>query len=283
MRTKTWLKKNTSCLAGKTVAVSGATGGIGKWLCRYLAGLGAALVLLDRNGEKSAALRRILQGEYPGLSVRSILMDLEDLESVKAAAEELEKIELHALILNAGAYAIPRHKCKTGLDNVFQINFASPYYLARRLKRKDVRIVAVGSIAHNYSKTDMGDVDFSTRTKASLCYGNAKRFLIFSLYGLFDGGAGLSVCHPGITFTNITAHYPKLIFALIKHPMKVIFMHPKRACLSILLGLFEDCGRNEWIGPGIFNVWGLPKKRTLRTCNAAEARRICQTAEEIVF
>ena len=104
---------------------------------------------------------------------------------------------------------------------------------------------------------------------------------MFSLYGLFDGGAGLSVCHPGITFTNITAHYPKFIFALIKHPMKVIFMHPKRACLSILRGLFEDCGRNEWMGPGIFNVWGLPKKTTLRTCDAAEARRICEKAEEL--
>lgn len=281
MGTEVWIEKNTSSLAGWTVAVSGATGGIGKWLCRYLAQLGADLILLDRNAERSAALRAALQAEFPRLSVRSIQMDLEALDSVEAAARELEKAPPDALILNAGAYAIPRHKCKTGLDNVFQINFASPYYLVRRLKPHLRKVVAVGSIAHNYSKTDMEDVDFSARTRAGICYGNAKRFLMFSLYGLFDGGAGLAVCHPGITFTNITAHYPKLLFAIIKYPMKVIFMHPKRACLSILRGLFEDCGRDEWIGPRVFNVWGLPTKRTLKTCGAGEAKRICAKAEEI--
>ena len=39
------------------------------------------------------------------------------------------------------------------------------------------RIVAVSSIAHNYSEIDERDVDFSTRRKASIVYGNAKRYL----------------------------------------------------------------------------------------------------------
>jgi hypothetical protein len=143
------------------------------------------------------------------------------------------------------------------------------------------KLVAVGSIAHNYSETDPEDVDFSTRSKHSLAYGNAKRFLMFSLYGLYEGKEGLAVVHPGITFTNITAHYPKVIFAIIKHPMKVIFMKPKRACLSILQGLVEDCGRNQWIGPKWFDIWGLPGKRVLKTCDEKEAAWICETAERI--
>jgi len=280
VKTESWLKRNTASLAGKCVAVSGATGGLGNCLCRYLARLGADLVLVDRNREKSAALKARLEAEF-SVDIRLVTADLEDMASVRDAADALKGMGLYALVLNAGAYAIARHRCTTGYDNVFQINFVSPYYLARQMKEHGVKIVAVSSIAHNYSKTDMEDVDFSSRTKASLCYGNAKRFLTFALFGLFGGGAGLSVVHPGITFTNITAHYPKWLFAIIKHPMKVIFMPPKRACLSILQGLFEDCGENEWIGPRLFNIWGLPKKRRLRTCDAAEAAAICQKAEEI--
>lgn len=41
-------------LYGKTVAISGGTGGIGQALCRELAARGAHLLLLDRNGEKAA-------------------------------------------------------------------------------------------------------------------------------------------------------------------------------------------------------------------------------------
>ena len=285
MKTKTWIQKNMPSLSGKVIAVSGSTGGIGVVLCEHLAFLGAELILLDRSQEKSKALQETLEAQFPEVKIRRIRMDLEEMASVKAAGCELLKAPLDGLILNAGAYHIPRHKCDTGLDNVFQINFAAPYYLARELKShldaRGGRLVAVGSIAHNYSETDPEDVDFSTRAKHSLAYGNAKRFLMYSLYGLYGKQGGLAVAHPGITFTNITAHYPKVLFAIIKHPMKVIFMKPRRACLSILQGLTQDCGRNEWIGPRWFDVWGVPKKRVLETCGEKEADWICKTAEEI--
>lgn len=284
MTIQKWLRGNTTALNGKTVAVSGATGGIGNALCRHLAALGARLILLDRNTEKSLSLMARLQEEYPTLTAEHIHLDLEDVASVNAAARELEARTIDMLILNAGAYHIPRHTCATGYNNVFQINFASPYYLARRLlpqlRERGGRVVAVGSIAHNYSKTDAADVDFSTRCASSKVYGNAKRYLMFSLYGL-SGKGGVAVTHPGITFTNITAHYPKLIFAIIKHPMKVLFMSNKRAALSILRGVFEDCRENEWIGPRIFRVWGLPKKSRLHTVDAAEAEHIRAVADEV--
>ena len=139
----------------------------------------------------------------------------------------------------------------------------------------------MGSIAHNYSVSDPSDIDFSTRQKPSLVYGNAKRYLMFSLFGLDPESETVSLTHPGITFTNITAHYPKLIFAIIKHPMKVIFMKPRRAALSILRGLFEPTPENEWIGPRVFNVWGLPKRKKLSACRADEADKIRDVAEKI--
>ena len=287
MNIEKWLSKNTSSLAGKKIAVTGTTGGIGKELCRYLARLGASLILMDRNASRSEAFKNELQNGFSGIEVKCVNIELEDMASVKNACERLKNEEIDVFIHNAGAYSIPRHKCSTGYDNVFQINFVSPYYIIKEilpyLRKKNGKVVVVGSIAHNYSKYDEKDIDFSSRKKASKVYGNAKRYLMFSLLELFknETEVTLSVTHPGITFTNITAHYPKLIFAVIKHPMKVIFMKPKKAALSVLKGVFDACGSREWIGPRAFNVWGYPSKRILKTCSEKEISRIYEIAKRI--
>ncbi len=277
------IKNNKIRLDGKIVAISGSTGGIGRELCFYLANMGATLLMLDRNAKKSNALISELAERSPALRAQHITLDLEDTENLKTVADELLRIGIDYLILNAGAYSIPRHKCSSGYDNVFQINFVAPYYLARRLlpsvKARGGRVIAVGSIAHNYSHIDPNDVDFSSRKKASLVYGNAKRHLMFSFYAL-DSDA-VAITHPGITRTNITAHYPRLVYALIKYPMRIIFMRPKKACLSILCGIFNPCRENEWIGPRIFNIWGMPRKSALNTCHEEEAAVIRERADKI--
>jgi len=267
------------------VAISGATGGLGRELCRRFCTLGASLILLDRNRERSCALIDSLRADFPYLKAEHLTVDLEDIEAVKRAADELCARDIDHLVLNAGAYSIPRHKCKTGYDNVFQINFVSPYYLAQRLlpriSQRGGRIVAVGSIAHNYSSSDPADVDFSTRKAASKVYGNAKRYLMFSLFEQEGYGRSVAVAHPGITVTNITAHYPPIVYALIKYPMKLIFMSPRKASLCILCALFEECGENEWIGPRVFDVWGKPRIKRLKTCKKDEAVRIRNRADSI--
>ena len=285
MRSDTWIKQNMPSMAGKTVAISGATGGIGQELCRHLASLGASLLLLDRNSERSNACIAKLKIDFPTLNARHLRLDLADFDTVKAVTEELLKSTPDYLIFNAGAYHVPHYTTSVGHDNVFQINFLSPYYMARTLlpavKARGGRIVAVGSIAHNYSHIDINDVEFLTRSQSAKVYGNAKRFLMFSLFGL-DESETVAVAHPGITLTNITAHYPKVIYALIKHPMKVIFMSPRRASLSILAAMVRNAEKNEWFGPSLFDVWGLPKKKPLRTCSAEEAADICKIAEKLL-
>lgn len=285
MSIEKWIKKNTFSLSGKTVAVTGSTGGLGAPLCAYLAQLGASLILVDRNKSRSEAHASELREKY-GADVSLIQCDLQSGASVIEATKELIKAEPDILIHNAGAYSIPKETCDTGYGNVFQINFLSPYYMTKELlptlRKKKGRVIAVGSIAHNYSKTDKNDVDFVTRKASSKVYGNAKRFLMFSLYSLFESekDVTLSVVHPGITFTNITAHYPKVIFAVIKHPMKIIFMKPKKAALCLLRGLFDGTGKNEWIGPRLFNVWGYPSKKLLKTCKNDEIEFIFEEAEK---
>ena len=287
MKYDKWLNKNTESLVGKTVAISGSTGGLGKHLCRYLAALGAELVLLDRNRARSEANKKALEEEFNGVKVSLLTVDFVDSFSVAEATEKLKELAPDLFIHNAGAYSIPRCTSNSGYDNVYTINFVSPYYMIRELlpfiRKKQGRVAVVGSIAHNYSGINEDDIDFSEVKAASKVYGNAKRFLMFSLYELFkdDTDVTLAVTHPGITFTNITAHYPKLIFALIKHPMKVIFMSPEKAALSIVKGFFTPTEYHTWYGPRFFDVWGLPSKKKLRTCSLSESRRIGEIAEDV--
>lgn len=285
MTVSKWIKRNARSLSGKKVAITGATGGLGGALTDILASLGAELILLDRNQEKSKTLEDKLKTAHPDCKITRIRVDMEEFESVKAATDALLTSPPDHLILNAGAYHIPRHKTSLGYDNVFQINCIAPYYMARRLQKaihdKGGKIVAVGSIAHNYRKIDENDLDFSRRTKPSLVYGNAKRYLTYSLFACSDETNTIAITHPGITFTNITAHYPKIIFAIIKHPMKIIFHSTKKASLSILAGLFTDTPPRHWIGPRLFNVWGIPKKRRLNTASPEEASFIAKALDEI--
>lgn len=282
-----WFARHTHSLVGKRVAVCGATGGIGEALCCHLARLGAELWLCCRSESKTQALIDTLRGEYPDLIAHFVPLDLEDTASVLAAADRLSQTPPHVLIHNAGAYAIPRHITAQGVDNVYAINCISPYMLTKRLMEPmasvDGRVVMVSSIAHNYSKIDVSDPDFSTRTAASKVYGNAKRHLMLALFRLFEGEerVSLSVVHPGITLTGITDHYPKWLYAIIKHPMKVVFMSPRRAALSVLKGVFASTAYGEWIGPRWFDVWGLPRKRRLHTFTRDEVEGAVAAVERL--
>ena len=285
MSVKKWIQKNTGSLKDKTVAITGSTGSLGRALCHYLASLGASLILLDRNTARSEAFRDELLAQYPSLTVTCIHTDLESMESVKQTADDLCTRRVHVFIHNAGAYAIPRHKCDTGLDNVFQINFLSPYYLIRRLmphlRTRQGRVVIVSSIAHNYAKSDPEDIDFSARKRASHVYGNAKRYLTFALAELFknENDVSLAITHPGICHTGITSHYPKPINALIKYPMKLLFMRPKKACLSALRGVFCRTDDGWWLEPRFFGIWGAPMLHPLQTASSEERATIANTAE----
>jgi NAD(P)-dependent dehydrogenase (short-subunit alcohol dehydrogenase family) len=286
MNYKKWLSENTTSLKGKTVAISGSTGGIGKELCKFFCMLSANLLLIDRNKARSDALRESLLAEFPNAKLKAYYVDLEDIFAVCELSKTLQSEEIDYLVLNAGAYKIPRRKGENGFENAFNINFVSPYILANALlpqiKARGGKVVAVGSIAHNYSKIDVTDVDFATRKAPSKIYGNAKRYLMYSLWSLEEYRNTINVAHPGIAVTNITSHYPKLIYAIIKYPMKIIFMNPKKASLSILYGLFTDTKRNEWIGPRVFDVWGLPRKKILKTCSQEEAQKISELSQKIL-
>lgn len=284
---KNWIKKNCNNLNGKLVALTGSTGDLAKEICYTLASLGANLLFLNRNKTKTEKLKSELLNLY-NIKIYDINVNLESFASVKEACQELLNYDIDYFILSAGAYKIERRISDIGYDNVFQINFVSQYYLARKViekmeTNKKGKIVIVSSIAHNYSKINQNDIDFKNNKHCTKVYGNSKRFFTFAMFELFKDlkYVKLAVTHPGISYTNITGHYPKWLLVIIKYPMKIIFPKPKKAALSIIKGIYENCNFLEWIGPKYFNVWGYPKTRVLKTATSNEILKINQITEEI--
>ncbi len=286
MKIEKWIELNTEDLNGKTVVITGASGGLGTEVCKILARLNAHIIMVDHVLHKGKFARSLIMEEYPSSRIDNMELDLEKFDQVESFIKRLTNVKVDYLILNAGAYATDRHKTSLEYDDVFQINFVSNYYIIKSLlqkfKTENTKIIAVGSIAHKYSKIDDNDIDFSTRKKCNLVYGNSKRFLMFSLHELLTKEhINYAIVHPGISFTNITSHYPKALFALIKLPMKLTFMKPNKACLSIIKGIFENTAYHEWIGPKRADIWGYPIKKKLSTVSLDESKKIFDLAEKI--
>jgi len=285
MNIKKWTEQNTHDLSGKTVVLTGATGGLGKQLCFSLADLNANLILACRNKAKTDKLIEEILTFNPNINVEFLPLDLEDIVSVKNFVNQLKNKPFHYFIHNSGIYNVPRTQTSSGIDNVFQVNFVAPYYITKELmptfRANNVKVVAVGSIAHNYSKLDEDDIEFKTRKKSSHIYGNSKRFLMFSLFELFknETSTSLSIAHPGVTLTNITNHYHKSINWLVKGGIKLFFPSPKMAVTHLVYALFNNCNYHEWIGPTKCGVWGKPKKSVLKTCSEEESKKIFEIAE----
>ncbi len=144
-------------------------------------------------------------------------------------------------------------------------------------------VVVVGSIANYYSKADFNDIDFKNKTASSLVYGNSKRYSMYAHFELFKSNPDkkLSVAHPGITLTGITDHFPKWLFPIMKPIMRVVFMKPNIASLSILEGLFKETKPYFWIGPSLFNIWGKPKLQKIKKADDKEIKFVNEIAEDI--
>ena len=270
----------------RKIAITGSTGDLCSIVAEELAKKGYSLVFVDRNRQKSEKNAERIRSVCPGAEIEFVSCDLGDDASVAAAADILIGSGIDTLILGAGVYNVPITKGEDGFNNIFRINFLSQYRLAVRLAERCPtlrRIVAIGSVAHNYGRFDAGDPDYSRRTKPSSIYGNSKRVIMAALYKKFkdDKKIKLSIAHPGVTLTNMTNHYPKSINWLVKIGIKLLFPSPKKAARSLVLAADEECGYMEWIGPRLFGVWGSPSKKRLKTIGENEAETIYEYAESI--
>ena len=286
MNINKWINENSSDLTNKTIAITGSTGAITNEMVKVLVSLNASLIFLNRNKEKTEKQISLLKTINSKINIEYIPCDLSDFESVRSATNILKQKHIDILYLSAGVYNVKRFKTDLGFDNVFQTNFVSHYYIAKELlkniKSVNGKIVAVSSIAHNYTKLDENNIDFSQNKKHSKVYGNSKRFLTFSLMELCKKEqVNLSVVHPGLTLTEMTNHYPKAINWLVKLFIGMFCPNIEKASLQLIKGVFENTDYHEWIGPPLFQVYGKPKKIKLKTCGENESGKIFEIAEKI--
>ena len=94
--------------AGKTVAITGAAGGIGQWLCRFFGAEGAVIAALDRSDKVNGLVETLARD---GIAVKAAVADIASAEAVKSAFAGFG--DVHLLINNAG---VSRHPTLASTD-----------------------------------------------------------------------------------------------------------------------------------------------------------------------
>ncbi|ORY81484.1 hypothetical protein BCR37DRAFT_336191, partial [Protomyces lactucae-debilis] len=142
---------------GKVILVTGGNTGIGYETCLMLAQAGAKVYLAARSEARANAAIEKIRARNPKGTVQWLKLDLQDLESVRSAAQSFSNKEskLDALFNNAGIMATPYQLTKDGIEEQFQTNHVGPFYLTRLLLGKleradDPRIVNTSSFGHRF-------------------------------------------------------------------------------------------------------------------------------------
>jgi len=105
----TWNPALPARQSGRTVAVTGATAGIGYFAAEQLAAAGDDVVLVSRSADKLRVAADSIRTRVAGASVRSVVAELGSLVSVDDAAAELAALpRLDGIFLNGGAMTMSR-------------------------------------------------------------------------------------------------------------------------------------------------------------------------------
>jgi retinol dehydrogenase-13 len=205
----------TEDFPGKLVVITGATSGIGHLTARKYASHGANLLCINRNPQKSEALRREIEADF-GVSCQSIIADLSRLPDIHRAAKELCDLQtpIDVLIHNAGVYLTKREVTPDGMEKVFAVHYLSSfvinYVLLDKLKSQEsARIILVSSEGHRFAAwgIDTDDMNWEKRRYSGLkSYGSAKTAQLLSMI-LFaeqckNSGVMINAVHPGAVKTD---------------------------------------------------------------------------------
>ena len=112
------------------VVITGATTGIGYYTARKYASMGANLLCINRNQNKSDALRQEIEKEF-GVKCDYKIADLSNLVDIHSVADELSKLNtpIDILIHNAGVYLTKRELTGDGLEKVLVVHYLSSFII----------------------------------------------------------------------------------------------------------------------------------------------------------
>lgn len=216
-----WTANDIPDQTGRTAVVTGANSGIGYCAAKELARRGALVVLACRSEERGQAAADRLVAEVPEARAVFQRLDLGDLGSVRAFAEEFAGDRLDLLVNNAGVMALPYTQTADGFETQFGVNHLGHFALTGLLLPKllatpGARVVSVSSGMHAIANVDLGDLNSERRYRRWIAYGRSKSANLLFIHELArqleTTGADIvaAAAHPGYAETNLQTAGAKL-------------------------------------------------------------------------
>ncbi|AAK81410.1 NAD(P)-dependent dehydrogenase (short-subunit alcohol dehydrogenase family) [Clostridium acetobutylicum] len=251
----------------RTIAITGATSGLGKLVAIELVKRDAHLILTARNKERAEATKKMLESINPKAKIDFFFGDLSVMRDVKRVGEEIKAVHprIDVLVNNAGLHAFEQRVTSDGLAEMMAVNYLAPWLLTNTLLQsliasRNARIVNVASEAsrnHGELKLpgDLTDISEFTSRESSAIYGKTKLLNIMFTAELARrlSGTGIIVnaLNPGF---NVTGLGRELWFATaLERILKFFHIGDPRKGADIILRLSIDAQYNSVTG-GYFNV-----------------------------
>lgn len=199
----------------RLVVITGATSGIGMDAAKKYASLGADVLTINRNKDKSEELCKMLKEKY-NTNCSYFIADFSKLSDVHKVGKELSKLDRNIDVLNhnAGVFLTKKTFTDDNLETVFQTNYLSTfiinYYLKDKfIKQNSGRIIFVNSEAHRFAAwgLHLDDLKWDKHKYSGLkSYGAAKMAQLLSMIKFnelfFYTRVTINAMHPGNVKTN---------------------------------------------------------------------------------
>ena len=233
-------------LQGKICLITGGTNGIGKSTAQELARMGATVVIVGRDAQKTAQVVAEIRAATGNQNVDSLLADLSSQQEIRRLASEFKNkyAQLHVLLNNAGAVFMQRQLSVDGIEMTFALNHLAPFLLTNLLLEPlkastPARIINVSSGAHTSGKIEFDNLQ-GERKFGPKAYDNSKLAnLLFTLalaHRVAGSGVTVNALHPGFVSTGFGKNNPGFLMKIIRAVVPLIARSPEKgAATSIYL------------------------------------------------
>ena len=208
-------RQYTGSFKGRLVVITGATSGIGYHTARKYAAMGAHIIMVNRNPEKSESVRNEIAEEF-GIPIESFIADLSLLADIQRVGSYLVSLErpIDACIHNAGVRVEVRQETPEGLEMNLVLHYLCPLIITRMLMPKYQRdrigrIIFVSSEAYRFAVwgLDLNDLQWERRRYSGLkAYSAGKLAQILAMHilagELAPHNVTLTAMHPGLVRTE---------------------------------------------------------------------------------
>jgi NAD(P)-dependent dehydrogenase (short-subunit alcohol dehydrogenase family) len=276
-------------MSGRTVLVTGGTGGIGKATARGLAALGARVAITGRDAGRAEAAAADIRGpEGPPVDVFVADMSVQA-EVRRLGAELLAALpRIDVLINNVGGFWNSRHVTPDGLERTFALNHLAPFLLThllagRLIEAAPARVVTVSSDAQRLGRINFDDLQGERSWSGQRAYNQSKLANVLFTYELArrlrGSGVTANVLHPGIVRSGFGAEDPGRIQRVIMPFAPLVMKTPERGALtSIHLASSPEV---EGI-TGQFFANCRPRRSSRRSYDEDDARRLWTVSAGLV-